>query len=66
MAIFQLDFWEETEISALKARIDAVEKSKEKVRKGLYAENAALKKKVSELEERLALLERNICNESRF
>lgn len=61
MALVQLDFFEDAEISTLKARIEAVEKSKEKVRKGLYAENGVLKKRVTDLEERLAFLERNMC-----
>jgi len=62
MALIQLDFFEETEISVLKARIEAVEKSKEKVRKGLYAENGALKKRVTELEEEVTFIKRMICH----
>ena len=61
MALIQLDFFEESDMSALKARIDAVEKSKERVRKGTYGEIGALKKEVAELKEELAFLKKYIC-----
>jgi hypothetical protein len=73
MAVIQLDFWEETEISILKSRMDKCEASGHKVRKGTYAEIGAikkesheeiamLKKQISELKENVDLLIRNICN----
>lgn len=62
MALIQLDFFEETDLSALKARMDTVAESANKVRKSLFAKNGELKKKVDELEARLAILERNICH----
>lgn len=62
MALVQLDFWEETEISILKAKVEKVEDSSNKVRKSLFAKNGELTKKINELEERLTLLERNICH----
>lgn len=60
----QLDFFktlEESEIERLVRIVDEVKTSTTKVRKGTYAEIGALKKRVLELEERLEILERNIC-----
>jgi hypothetical protein len=62
MAVVQLDFFEETDLSIVKARMDKVEDSANKVRKSLFAKNGELTKKINELEERLSLLERNICH----
>ena len=45
----------------VQAVVDAAIASSHKVRKGLYAENGALKKKVVDLESRLEIIERNIC-----
>ncbi len=59
--LYQLDFFEETETSILKARMEKCEESANKVRKSLFAKNGELKKKIDDLEERLSLLERNIC-----
>lgn len=66
-AIVQFDLFEpipdEIELLRLdfKAAIDACINSSHKVRKGIYAENGALKKRVTSLEERLAIIESNIC-----
>ena len=60
----QYDFFEtkqETEIDMLMRRMAEVEVSTGKVRRGLYAENGALKKRMLELEMRLEILERHIC-----
>jgi hypothetical protein len=62
--IFQLDFWkteEESEIEALRKEIGAVKTSSDKVRRSLFARNGELTKVVIDLQERLAILERNIC-----
>jgi dynactin complex subunit len=60
--VYQLDFFEESETSILKARMEKCEESASKVRKSLFAKNGELKKKIDELEERLTILERNICH----
>ena len=61
----QFDFWKsesESEIERLVREMAEVKASTTKVRKGLYAENGSLKNRVLDLEERLAIIERNICN----
>lgn len=59
--VIQLDFFEETEISALKADFEEVKESCNRVRKKQFAEIGKLTKTVNELVERLDILERNIC-----
>ena len=62
--IYQLDFFkseEESEIEALRKEIAAVKTSSDKVRRSLFARNGELTKIVVDLQERLAILERNIC-----
>lgn len=64
MIPIQYDFFsteEESEFHALEKSIEDIKKSTERVRKGTYAEIGALKKRVLELEERLQIIERNIC-----
>lgn len=63
--IFQLDFWkteEESEIDALRERIDAVKASNDKVRKAMFGRHGDLNKRLTDLEERFAIIERNICH----
>ncbi len=60
----QLDFFRsetESEVDRLIREMDETKSSVTKIRKKLFAENGELKKRVLELEERLALLERHIC-----
>ena len=60
----QLDFWhtiEETQVDKLIRIVDEIRLSSNKVRTGLYAENVALKKRVTELEERLSHIEKGFC-----
>ena len=59
--IYQLDFFEQPEISIVKARIEEVKESNDKVRKKLFAENGELKKRILELESRMEVIERNLC-----
>lgn len=61
MALVQLDFFEQSEISVLKDRMDKCEASGHKVRKGTYAEIGAIKKLLNDLSLRLEIIERNIC-----
>ena len=64
MAVVQLDFFltpEESEIEALRKEVIAVRASNDRVRKKLFGENGRLIARVTELETRLAILERNIC-----
>jgi len=61
MALIQLDFFEETEISVLKARMDKVEDSASRCRKKQFAEIGTLRKEVLELKETVDILVRNLC-----
>jgi predicted nuclease with TOPRIM domain len=62
--IFQLDFFkteEESEIDALRERIEAVKVSNDKVRKAMFGRHGDLNKRLNDLEERFQILEKNIC-----
>lgn len=64
MNVVQLDFFkthEESRIDALEASFDKVKQSCDKVRKGQFAKIGELNKKIEDLEQRLAILERYIC-----
>jgi hypothetical protein len=64
MAIVQLDFFknaEESEMEALRAEFNAVKKSTERVRKGVFVRHNELAKICTDLQSRLDILERNIC-----
>jgi len=60
----QLDFFDETstDLEKLVRRFDEVEKSSSKVRRGIFAKHSDLAKKYMELNQRLEIIERNICN----
>ena len=62
-AIIQFDLFKPkpTNEEMLKADIEAVRESSDKVRKALFGRNGALQKRMLELETRLEILERNIC-----
>ena len=67
MQIYQLDFFkneEESEIEALRAEIKAVKTSSDKVRKGTYARIGELTKLTNDLQDRLRILERNVCQKN--
>jgi len=59
--MFQLDLFEPDEVSMLRSEVVKVRSSNEKVRKSLFAKNSELMKMYLELDERLKILERNIC-----
>ncbi len=62
--VYQLDFWrgeEDCKFDALKARFEKVEASTEKVRKGMFARLGEQGKRLVDLENRMVILERNIC-----
>ncbi len=59
--LLQLDFFEDTEITHIKQEIEKVKQSSDRVRKGMYAKHGALEKKFQELDDRLGIIERNIC-----
>ena len=64
MIPIQLDLFksaQECEIDALRHAIEKIRVSSDKVRKGTYCEINQLRKRVVELEERQAIIERNIC-----
>lgn len=59
----QLDFFneEKSEIDYLKEELENVRLSTDKVRKSMYARHAELARKYLELNERMDIIERNIC-----
>lgn len=65
MAIcYQLDFFKEEkdcEIEALRKEVESVRKSSDKVRRGLFSRHSEITKHVLDIEERLKIIERNLC-----
>jgi len=61
MALVQIDFFEETEISVIKARMAELEAKLERQRKGQFAKIGAQEKQITELKETVELLVKNIC-----
>jgi Tfp pilus assembly protein PilO len=59
--LIQLDFFEETEISILKAEIVELKKSLDRQRKSQFAKIGECKKEIIELKEDMEILKRNIC-----
>jgi hypothetical protein len=60
--MIQLEFFNDrTYEDVLKEEVNQIRDSTEKVRKSLFARHAELAKKYLELNERLEILERNIC-----
>lgn len=60
--MIQLDFFQEfTEIEVLQNQIRDMQKSHDKLRKALFARHGELSKKYIELNERMEVLEKNIC-----
>ena len=67
MIPIQLDFFkteEECENEEIRRIVIEIKESSNKVRRKLFSENGELKRKVLDLENRLQILERNICSES--
>lgn len=65
MAVIQLDFFqtpEESEVEALRKEIDRLNKSLDKQRKALFARSNEVGHMCFLLNERLEIIERNICN----
>lgn len=59
----QLDFFiEYTETELLAQDFQALKASQEKLRKALFARHGELAKKYCDLQERMSIIERNICN----
>jgi len=64
MQCIQLDLFrsdEESEIIAMNEKIKAIDASTNRVRKSLFARNGELTKRITELEEKMNIIERNIC-----
>ena len=61
---YQLDLFEteKSELDFLKAHVQDVKESTDKVRRGIYARHAELNRKYLELHERMQIIERNICH----
>lgn len=64
MNAVQFDFFKTKEESRIDAVEDGLEKtriSSDKVRRSIFAKVGALEKKLNDYEDRLAIIERNIC-----
>ncbi len=62
MAIQQLDlFDEETEICLLRKEVQELKTSLDKVRKGIFAKHGDLAKMYMNVDQRMEIIERNIC-----
>lgn len=59
----QLEFslGDKFDLQFMKERVNGVEQTTEKTRKSLYARHSELAKKYVELNQRLEIIERNIC-----
>jgi hypothetical protein len=60
----QYDFFkteEESELEALRKRVEEIDASSHRVRKGIYARHGELFKIINDLEDRLKIIERNLC-----
>ena len=62
-AVIQLDLFEDfpTETQLLRADLEATDLSLNKVRRALFARVGAIERKMIDLEQRLEIMERNIC-----
>ncbi len=65
---YQLNFFEEekTDLEYLRDDVKEVKESNDKVRKSMFARHAELAKKYLELNDRLQIIEKNICNGERI
>ena len=61
MVTLQLDFFEKDEITLLRMDVEANKRSTEKVRKGTYSRINQLEKQLQDVNERLAVIEAQIC-----
>lgn len=66
--MIQLDFFGneaelliKNKVINLESDVSKIGESSDRVRKGIFARHGLLSKKMNELEERLAVIERNIC-----
>jgi hypothetical protein len=60
--IYQLDLFQDvSDIEILEERIRVLEKNEDKLRKALFARHGELVKKYLEINDRLNILEMNIC-----
>lgn len=65
---YKLDFFEEeeeekSEIEYILSDFKEVKETCDKVRKSMYAKHGALEKKYMDLQERMQIIERNICKQ---
>lgn len=62
----QYDFFkteEESELEALRKRVEEIDASSTRVRKGIYAKHGELYKIMMDIDDRLKIIERNLCKE---
>ena len=63
-AIVQFDLFkskEDSELDSLRKYCEEIHESTHKVRKGIFAKHGELNKKYIDLEERLQIIEKNLC-----
>lgn len=59
---FMIELPPENKVAECEYKVDSLKESYQRLRKGLWASNAELRKRCIELEERLWIIERNLCN----
>ena len=65
--LVQLDLFEDrSDVEILEERIRLLEKSQDKLRKGLFSRHGELAKKYIEIHDRLNILELNICRNTKL
>lgn len=62
--IIRLDFFEETEVSILKAEFAEVKDSCTRVRRKQFAEIGELRRMMADIASRMEVIERNICQQN--
>jgi hypothetical protein len=61
MALIQLDFFRDDDISIIRQELDRLKSSNDRLRKALFARHGELAKKYMDVHERLSIIERHIC-----
>ncbi len=64
MDMLQLDFFQDDDLLRVNDRMEKLEESCSKVRKSQFAKIGDLNKRITSIEERMDILERNICQKN--
>lgn len=60
--MIQLEWFRDEDIVVLRMEMEKLKSSNDRMRKALFAKHGELAKNYNELNERINILERNICN----